>query len=185
MSYVTYENYSFVIRENTGSTRILAALTLESVFGYDQRLQNLFNVADEYVRNHAKYEAINPLWIGVYSYSSEPDGAPPGYACVWAKYTEGNSESLSRALGALRISTNAYIKAAEYASSEGGIAYAKDYFTNCLPRTQQLDTPTDLTATNITNNSADLGWSAIENASNYRVDYRIYGDTLWQQTTSN
>jgi len=185
MPYVTYENYSFVIRENTGSTRILAALTLESVRGYDQRLLDLVNVASEYASNHAKYEAIDPLWIGVYSYSSEPDGAPPGYACVWAKYTEGNSESLSGALKALRNSAIAYQKAAYDASSEGGIAYAKDYFTNCLSRTQQLDTPTDLTATNITNNSADLGWSAIENASNYRVDYRIYGDTLWQQTTSN
>lgn len=48
-----------------------------------------------------------------------------------------------------------------------------------------LDAPTDLTATNITGTSADLGWSNVENASNYRVDYRIYGDTLWQQTTSN
>lgn len=185
MSYVTYENYSFVIKENTGSTRIVAGLIPDAMSSYDDRLLYFYDLINEYARNRTTYEAINPLWIGVFSYSSEPDGAPPGYACVWEEYEVGVSNSFSSAAGKLRTSYFQYQRAIASASADGGAAYSKDYFTNCLPRTQQLDTPTDLTATNITNNSADLGWSAIENASNYRVDYRIYGDTLWQQTTSN
>lgn len=81
----------------------------------------------------------------------------------------------------------AYVARVQYRITAEGDAYENDGYRGTVDVTtlSQLDTPTDLTATNITNNSADLGWSNVENASNYRVDYRIYGDTLWQQTTSN
>lgn len=97
----------------------------------------------------------------------------------WTQETSGTLTGLTPG--------TAYVVRVQYRITAVGDAYENDGFRGATNVTtlSQLDTPTDLTATNVTNNSADLGWSAIENASNYRVDYRIYGDTLWQQTTSN
>ena len=97
----------------------------------------------------------------------------------WTQETSGTLTGLTPG--------TAYVARVQYRITAVGDAYENDGYIGTVDVTtlSQLDTPTNLTATNITNNSADLGWSAVENASNYRVDYRIYGDTLWQQTTSN
>jgi len=186
MAYVTYENYSFVIRENTGSTRILAGLIIGGTDNSsDESFSFILTAISEYVTNHAMYEAINPLWVGYNNYSSEPTGAIVGYVCVWEAYTAGNDDSLSNAFNKLRSAVLQYRRAAVTAYMGGGIAYAKDYFTNCLPQTQQLDTPTNLTATNITSNSALVSWAQNANASNFKIEYKINGDTSWTQTTSD
>lgn len=125
-------------------------------------------------------------------------------AATWTPPTGYNWYQLSAVLNGTVVARNAWTQATtdtltgltpgttytvrvQYRITAEGDAYENDGYrgTANVTTLSQLDTPTDLTATNITNNSADLGWSAIENASNYRVDYRIYGDTLWQQTTSN
>lgn len=99
----------------------------------------------------------------------------------WTQETSGTLTGLTPG--------TAYVARVQYRITAVGDAYENDGYRGAVDVTTldiiQLATPTGLTATNVTNNSADLGWSAIENASNYRVDYRIYGDTLWQQTTSN
>lgn len=45
-----------------------------------------------------------------------------------------------------------------------------------------LATPTGLNADNITSNSARTNWQAVENASNYKVQYKAAGDTVWTET---
>ena len=47
---------------------------------------------------------------------------------------------------------------------------------------QPLPTPTGLNATNVTSNSARTNWQAVENASNYKVQYKAAGDTVWTET---
>lgn len=50
------------------------------------------------------------------------------------------------------------------------------------PTSQPLPTPTGLNADNITSNSARTNWNAVENASNYKVQYKAAGDTVWTET---
>lgn len=49
------------------------------------------------------------------------------------------------------------------------------------PTAQPLPTPTGLNADNITSNSATISWNAVENASDYKVEYRRQGDTTWNE----
>lgn len=49
------------------------------------------------------------------------------------------------------------------------------------PTAEQLATPTNLTSTNITSNSAQVSWNAVENATDYKVEYRRQGDTTWNE----
>ena len=51
-----------------------------------------------------------------------------------------------------------------------------------LPR---ITSPNSLNATNITSNSALLGWNAVQNAVNYGVDYKLAGDSLWTRTNTD
>ena len=50
------------------------------------------------------------------------------------------------------------------------------------PDATPLSTPTGLNATNVTSNSARTNWQAVENASNYKVQYKAAGDTVWTET---
>lgn len=45
-----------------------------------------------------------------------------------------------------------------------------------------LATPTGLNADQITSNSARTNWQAVENASNYKLQYKAAGDTVWTET---
>ena len=49
------------------------------------------------------------------------------------------------------------------------------------PTAEQLATPTNLTSTNITSNSAQIEWNAVDNATDYKVEYRRQGDTTWNE----
>ena len=50
------------------------------------------------------------------------------------------------------------------------------------PQSTPLTTPTGLYADNITSDSARTNWQAVENASNYKVQYKAAGDTVWTET---
>ena len=45
-----------------------------------------------------------------------------------------------------------------------------------------LSTPTGLNADNITSDSATTHWTGDANASNYKVQYKAAGDTVWTET---
>lgn len=49
------------------------------------------------------------------------------------------------------------------------------------PQSTPLSTPTGLYADNITSDSARVSWTAVENASGYKVEYRRQGDTTWNE----
>lgn len=53
------------------------------------------------------------------------------------------------------------------------------------PTATPLSTPIGLNATNITSNSALVSWAQNANASNFKIEYKINGDTSWTQTTSD
>ena len=49
------------------------------------------------------------------------------------------------------------------------------------PAATPLSTPTGLYADNVTSDSARVSWTAVENASGYKVEYRKQGDTTWNE----
>lgn len=55
-----------------------------------------------------------------------------------------------------------------------------DYYWE--PATTPLSTPTGLYADNITSDSATTHWTGDANASNYKVQYKAAGDTVWTET---
>lgn len=57
-----------------------------------------------------------------------------------------------------------------------------NYYWEEIPHTTPLSTPTGLYADNITSDSARTNWQAVENASNYKVQYKAAGDTVWTET---
>lgn len=65
-------------------------------------------------------------------------------------------------------------------AKEGAI-YGMGIYTPFLPQTTKLTTPTGLNADNITSDSARVSWTAVENASGYKVEYRRQGDTTWNE----
>lgn len=72
--------------------------------------------------------------------------------------------------------------------AQHGADAANDYLNSqtwdyVFPRqtAQPLATPTNLTSTNITINSAQVSWTGVENASSYKVEYRKQGDTTWNE----
>ena len=50
------------------------------------------------------------------------------------------------------------------------------------PTSQPLPTPTGLNASNITSNSALTSWNQVQDASNFKVQYKAAGDTVWTET---
>ena len=50
------------------------------------------------------------------------------------------------------------------------------------PQTSEpLATPTNLHTTNVTSTGARLHWNSVENAEDYKVEYRQYGQTNWTE----
>lgn len=64
--------------------------------------------------------------------------------------------------------------------------YARSSFTSSVsritPDSPVLPYPTGLYTDQITGNSARTNWQAVENASNYKVQYKAAGDTVWTET---
>ena len=55
------------------------------------------------------------------------------------------------------------------------------YYWSLYNPATPLSTPTGLYADNITSDSARVSWTAVENASGYKVEYRRQGDTTWNE----
>lgn len=49
------------------------------------------------------------------------------------------------------------------------------------PDSVKLAAPTGLTSDTITSTSARVSWNAVENATDYKVEYRKQGDTTWNE----
>lgn len=68
-------------------------------------------------------------------------------------------------------------KEQEYCDSAAG----SSTFTPETPSTAPLSAPTGLTHDQVTSNSARVGWNAVTNAVDYKVEYRVQGATNWTE----
>ena len=98
----------------------------------------------------------------------------PDVYLIWLVYpAESSAPSTLPASDLDAIASEKYICEVE------GVSGTPYYWR--LPTTP-LATPTGLNATNVTSNSARTNWQAVENASNYKVQYKAAGDTVWTET---
>ncbi len=69
--------------------------------------------------------------------------------------------------------------------------HPKDYIDNLGKHTfdgassSTCEAPTGLTASNISENAADISWNKVNNASGYILDYRTSGASAWNQINSS
>lgn len=68
-----------------------------------------------------------------------------------------------------------------YASADEFFNTSDNVYVYERPPATPLSTPTGLYADNITSDSARVSWSAVENATDYKVEYRKQGDTTWNE----
>lgn len=152
----------------------LPVLQYRSVGGYSY---------DEYIAQCQRYietnasTLIGPTKWFLYplDYRSEKTGTPYDinqYGVGWATGTAGS------VLQQLRQETFKFAQASTTAAG----ANASDYYSNFYaPTSTPLSTPTGLYADNIKSDSARIGWNAVENATDYKVEYRRQGDTTWNE----
>ena len=143
--------------------------------------------SDEYqdplraIGNYPDYitESVIYLIPGYIGYSTTYPGSynVDRYAVVWAY------GALRQAAASLQDNYHNYLRN----SVSTADSYARDYFSHYYEalHATPLSTPIGLNATNITSNSALLGWAQNANASNFKIEYKINGDTTWTQTTSD
>ena len=72
-----------------------------------------------------------------------------------------------------------YVEKAECTLYRG--VYTGFPFTLTYQTAEQLTTPTNLSATNITSSGATVSWTGDANATSYKVEYRRQGDTTWNE----
>lgn len=162
-----------IIGSPTTNDCALPILQYRSIAGYDSNVYSLY----EYVeRNYSTLIGPTKWYLYPLDYRSEKTGTPYDinlYGVGWA------TGDVKAALKQIQLETYSFVKAALV-----GSANASDYYSNFYmsPTTEPLATPTGLYADNITSDSATTHWTGDENASNYKVQYKAAGDTVWTET---
>ena len=152
----------------------LPVLQYRSVEGYSYN--EYITQCYQYTENNASTLIGSTKWfLYPLDYRSEKTGTPYDINQYGVGWATGTVDSVFRQL---RQETYRFAQAAM--SSTGG--NASDYYSNFyIPTATPLSTPTGLNADNITSDSARVSWTAVENASGYKVEYRRQGDTTWNE----
>ena len=121
-------------------------------------------------------------WTGVSGISSYEVGYKLASA---SSYTTVTSNSSSLSLNGLTPKST-YTVRVRYTCTNGQIAaYTSTSFTTLEDNTSTCDAVTGLTATGITNNSAQLSWNGVSGISSYTLDYKATADTNFESATIN
>ncbi len=99
---------------------------------------------------------------------------------TWISATTGSSSSFN--LASLLPSTNYEFQVQTSCQSGNSSPFSlpNQFFTDIAP----CNIPLGLTASNISDNSADLNWTAFSGAVGYAIQYRVSGTSNWILTTS-
>lgn len=74
------------------------------------------------------------------------------------------------------------VSQSNYTSADAFFDTSDNVYVYERPPAQPLSTPTGLYADNITSDSATTHWTGDANASNFKVQYKAAGDTVWTET---
>lgn len=94
-------------------------------------------------------------------------------------YKDGNSKPTSASY--CETITDGYTNYYNYAICDAMVAELNEIIYDAQGTPTPLSTPTGLYADQITSDSATISWNAVENATDYKVEYRRQGDTTWNE----
>ena len=77
--------------------------------------------------------------------------------------------------------TYTFLLSARPKASDSGRYTNSDIAWLYATTTMKLAAPTGLTCNTVTSTSAQIDWNAVENATDYKVEYRRQGDTTWNE----
>ena len=134
------------------------------------------------------------LCLYIYSYNRDYVFKIQSYTnSVWSSRTTGVREALPHSYPLYLVRSSDFndnnYNWYDYEESFEALALGK-YICNIetfgdryywAPAATPLATPTGLYADNITSDSARVSWNAVENATDYKVEYRVQGATNWTE----
>lgn len=133
---------------------------------------------EETIEAFSGFGYTNNKWSGPGTISSQKFGR-----LFWAVKRTDYSNAIRKA-----VSVEDYILPLKSKYLDDGIIKPEGVYEGMPFRLEEesqaepLSTPTGLYADNITSDSARTNWQAVENASNYKVQYKAAGDTVWTET---
>jgi hypothetical protein len=100
-----------------------------------------------------------------------------------SNWLQTNSVTNSKSLTGLASGTPYEFQLQTSCTSGGTSSWSSSSnFTTSLP---PCAVPTGLNATSITTSSATLGWTTVNGAVNYNIQYRVSGGSIWTSTTAS
>lgn len=99
-----------------------------------------------------------------------------------ASWTTATSTTTSKAISGLTASSNYEFQVQTVCSASNSSAFStSSSFTTAAP---PCNTPTGLSSSAITDNSATISWTAVSGATGYSIQYRVTGTSVWNTSTS-
>ena len=91
----------------------------------------------------------------------------------WTSFANAQTDTVANLIGLSGNSTYNWRVRSTCAGGDG------DYFTANFTTLPNCGTPSGLTTTSITGSSANLNWTTVANAINYRVEYKLNSTNTW------
>lgn len=168
--------YRMVLNNNGGTTVSYPTLILRS---YTDTLpsQDIITIADKAYSQFGPYTSGTwfPLYLQLMTDTEPTPYNVDEFTVVWVNSRDGGAAGIRRCVHDLSQAVF---------QNPGVTFYSRDYFPYYYeaPSGQPLSTPTGLYADNIKSDSATTHWTGDANASNYKVQYKAAGDTVWTET---
>lgn len=102
-----------------------------------------------------------------------------------SNYTTTSSSSSSISLSGLTPNSTYTVRVRYTCTNGQTAAYSSTSFTTAEDTSPGCDAVTGLTATSITQNSAQLSWNGVSGVSSYTLDYKATADANYQSATIN
>ena len=107
-------------------------------------------------------------------------------ATIGGSYTQVSATGTTISYDLTGLAANTGYTFRAFATTASGTTYGNDLTFTTLDQGQETcPAPTNVTASNITNNSADISWTQQGDVTNWEVNYRVAGATAWNSSTTS
>ena len=106
-------------------------------------------------------------------------------ATTGGTYTAVNATGTTMSYNLSGLTANTSYTFRAFATTASGTTYGNELtFTTLNQQQETCDAPTNVTASNITNTSADISWTQQGDVTGWDVNYRVVGATSWYSATT-
>ena len=106
-------------------------------------------------------------------------------ATAGGTYTSVNATGTTISYNLTGLAPNTSYTFRAFATTASGTTYGTEKtFTTLNQQQETCDAPTNVTASNITNTSADISWTQQGDVTGWDVNYRVVGATSWYSATT-